>query len=224
GLAFEEVLVKVSGDPRLARDPHVAAMAKEAGALVASYDYRDRKQGLPLIDEQGTRDRPFDLTVHFDPAKVDAALRALDHAPWTGPRPRIAVFLAIQDQQTRYVLAQDSARGLGQREALAAAARMRALPVMLPSAAMLDTDHITYETLAGTALGIAEAAKRTGGDAALLGTLVWSDAALGWTAAWRMAAQANDYRWGVSGVSFDDAFRNAVDGALGILSGHGNPD
>jgi len=225
GLAFVEVLVKVSSDPRLARDLHVAALAKDAGALAASYDYRDRKQGLPLIDEQGTRDRPFDLTVQFEVAKIDTALRSLGRAPWTRPRPRVAVFLAIQDQQTRYVLAQDGARGLGQRQALDAVARKRALPVALPSEAMLDAEHVTYGALAATAPpAFSGATKAAGGDAALFGTLAWSEAALGWTAAWHMAARGKNHSWGVSGVSFDDAFRNAVDGALEILSGHGSPD
>lgn len=225
GLAFQDVLVKVSGDPRLARDPRAAEMAKEASALVVSYDYRDRMQGLALHDEQGTRDRPYDLTVHFDPTKIDAALASLGSTPWTGPRPRLAVFLAIQDQQTRYVLAQDGARGLSQRQALAAVAAKRALPMALPTEALLEAERLTYDAVAAKAPpALAPAAKAAGGDAALSGALVWTDSALGWNARWQMAAEGRDYRWGVSGVSFDDAFRNAVDGALGILSGHGAPD
>jgi uncharacterized protein len=225
GLAFQEVLVKVSGDPRLAHNRHVADIGKQAGALVASYDYRDRMQGLALHDEQGTRDRPYDLTVHFDPAKIDASLASLGSAPWTEPRPRLAMFLAIQDQQTRYVLAQDGARGLSQRQALAAVAAKRALPLELPKEALLDAEHLTYDALAArTPPELAPAAKAAGGDAALSGTLVWTESVLGWSARWHMAAQGKDYRWGVSGVSFDDAFRNAIDGALEILSGHGAPD
>jgi hypothetical protein len=225
GLAFEEVLVKVSGDPRLARDPRVAEVAKEADALVASYDYRDRMQGLALHDEQGTRDRPHDLTIHFNPAKIDTSLTSLGSAPWREPRPRLAVFLAIQDQQTRYVLAQDGARGLSQRQALAAVAAKRALPMVLPKEALIETERLTHDALAAKAPpALAPAAKMAGGDAALSGTLVWTESALGWSASWRMARQGKDYRWGVSGVSFDDAFRNAIDGALEILSGHGAPD
>ena len=225
GLALRDVLVKVSGDPRLARDPRVAAMARETDARVVSYDYRDRMQGLPLHDEQGTRDRPYDLTVHFDRAKTDAALASLGSAVWTGPRPRLAVFLAIQDQQTRYVLAQDGARGLSERQALVAVVARRALPMVLPKEMLLDAERLTYDGLAGKAPPeLAPAAKAAGGDAALSGTLVWTESVLGWSARWRMAAQGKDYRWGVSGVSFDDAFRNAIDGALEILSGHGAPD
>jgi hypothetical protein len=73
---LEQVLVKVSGDPRLIGDPRVVAMAKQAGTFVADFGYRDRMAGIPIHDEQGSRDRPYDLTVSFDPAKIDAALRA----------------------------------------------------------------------------------------------------------------------------------------------------
>jgi uncharacterized protein len=163
-LAFQDVLVKVSGDPRLARDPRAAEIAKEASALVVSYDYRDRMQGLALHDEQGTRDRPYDLTVHFDPTKIDAALASLGSTPWTGLRPRLAVFLAIQDQQTRYVLAQDGARGLSQRQAFAAAAAKRALPMALPTEALLEAERLTYDALAAKAPpALAPAAKTAGG-------------------------------------------------------------
>jgi len=135
------------------------------------------------------------------------------------------VFLAIQDQQTRYVLAQDGARGLSQRQALAAVAAKRALPMVLPKEALIERERFTYDALAAKAPpALAPAAEMAGGDATLSGTLVWTESALGWSANWRMAAQGNDYRWGVSGVSFDDAFRNAIDGALEILSGHGAPD
>src|ERR687895_37401 len=58
--ALEQVLVKVSGDPRLAGEPAVAAMAEEAGTFVAEFRYRDPMAGIPLHGERGTRDRPLD--------------------------------------------------------------------------------------------------------------------------------------------------------------------
>jgi hypothetical protein len=64
-------------------------------------------------------------------------------------------------------------------------------------------------------------ARRLGGDLALAGDLVWKER--GWQARWRLVRRGVDYRWGSEGVSFDDAFRRAMDGALQILSGHGRP-
>lgn len=221
-ICLETVLVKVSGDPRVLREPALAALKSQAASYVASIDYHDRMSGIPVHDEQGTRDRPFDLTVAFDAAKIDAALRALGRAPWPEPRPRLAVLLGVRDATAAYVLSEDGARGLGQRQALAQTADRRGIALALPSEAMLDQSHVAYRDLAAAPAQRLDAlARESGGDAALAGTLVWAEAARGWTARWRLTWQGREHRWQISGVSFDDAFRNAIDRAVAVLSGHG---
>src|SRR6202165_6151930 len=74
---LEDVLVKVSGDPRLIGDRRLLPLKANAENFVASFRYHDRMAGLPVHDEQGTRDRPYDMIVSFDEAKTDAALRSL---------------------------------------------------------------------------------------------------------------------------------------------------
>ena len=98
-VCLEQVLVKVSGDPRLIGDPEVAALAGQAAAFVTDFAFRDRMAGIPVHDEQGTRDRPYDLTVRFDPAKIDAALRSLGREPWSASRPRVAVFVGVESRR-----------------------------------------------------------------------------------------------------------------------------
>jgi hypothetical protein len=210
-LCLDEVLVKVSGDPRLRDDRRMASLEAQAGRLVAGFHYHDRMSGIPVHDEQGTRERPFDLFASFDHGAVDAALRSLGRMPWLEQRPRVVVLLGVKDAQTSYVLASDGERGLGQRQALAAAAEKRALPVLLPSTAALAANGLTYDHLEA-------AAPDMGGDAVLAGHLVWTEAALGWTAEWRFPWQGRERRWNITGVSFDDAFRDAVDHALLIVS------
>jgi hypothetical protein len=55
------------------------------------------------------------------------------------------------------------------------------------------------------------------------GTLDWSDAAFGWVAHWQTDWNGRHAIWSERGVSFDDAFRAALAGALGVASGHGPP-
>jgi hypothetical protein len=69
---LREVLVKVSGDPRLKDDPRVIGLAAHADRFVAAFGYVDMMAGIPKKDDQGSYDRPHKLTVHFDPAKIDA--------------------------------------------------------------------------------------------------------------------------------------------------------
>jgi hypothetical protein len=82
---LEQVLVKVSGNPRLADDPAVAAMAGRADTFVAEFDYRDRMAGIPVHDEQGTRDRPYGENRC---RTAVARARALARAPATRGRAR----------------------------------------------------------------------------------------------------------------------------------------
>lgn len=223
-ICLDDVLVKVSGDQRLLGDRRVAALAKRASTLVSSFTYRDRLAHRPIRDEQGTRDRPHDLTVTFDKAKIDAALASLGRKPWTGPRPRLVVFVGVNNGAAQYALAADGERGVDQRDALAAAAAQIAIPIAVPKQAALTAAAASYESLAAPDLAkLDAAAKANGGDRALVGRLTWNDRPVGWIADWHFAAEGKAYRWQIRGVSFDDAFRNGMRGAAQILSGNGAP-
>ena len=226
-LCLKDVLVKVSGDPRLLEDERVDALAKQAGALVSGFSYRDRLSGRPIHDEQGTYDRPHDLTCDFDPGKIDAALLTLGAKPWLAPRPRIVLMLGIRDRKgTTGTLAEDSAgpSDADMRISLSSAAKQLGLPVELPKQSKLADAGLTIAALSETdASTLDRIAKDNGGEAGLAGTLLWSDNALGWVAHWRLAARGEIHQWQISGVGFDDAFRNGMQGAMQVLSGNGEP-
>ena len=91
--ALGQVLAKVSGDPALAGDPRLAAT--DPAPLLRALAYTDRMGDIPRHDEQGSRDRPYDLTAWFDPPGIDAVLRAWGHRPWSAPRPPLRVEITI---------------------------------------------------------------------------------------------------------------------------------
>ncbi|OCP09696.1 hypothetical protein BC374_01390 [Ensifer sp. LC13] len=221
---LREVLVKLSGDQTILDNSDFAALEAQAGSFVSTFFYRDRLEGIPIHDEQGTHDRPHDLTCRYEPATLDPLLARLGRKPWLKSRPAIAVFLAVKDQKRRFVLTRDGSESPYMADSLQAAAIPLALSVVLPDAATMTAQkldfavlsQVTPETLVGPAAD-------TKGDVALSGTLTWSDAARGWIAKWRMDADGKLYQWQISGVSFDDGFRNAMRGAARILSGNGPP-
>ncbi len=200
-----DVLVQVSGDPALLNDPRVASLEAKAETLVADYVYLDRMTDVPHHDEQGSRDRPFDLVVQFDPARIDGALAELGEKPWpAADRPPLYVRITLTQGADTGPLTADGVFNERQRRALLAAADKFGLHVVLPS---------------GRGRPIPFRA-----DAAVLGgTLEWKPEAFGWAGAWHLAWQGRNHAWSVEGVSYDEAFRNAVRGALQILSGHGEP-
>ena len=200
---FRRVLVKVSGDPSLLEDERVLPFEPLAAAMVEDFAYQDRMSDIPHHDEQGTRDRPFDVSMSFEPAKVDAVLTLLGSLPYRGPRPKLVVRVMVEDRGARFPLTADAEADEQQREALLAAADRFAMRVVLPDS---------------TAIGAPAA------DAAVLsGTLVWDEAAFGWVGKWRFAwkgLRGGAREWGISGVSFDDAMRDAVGGSLAALAGY----
>jgi hypothetical protein len=218
---LEDVLVKVSGDPRLIGDPRLDALKAKAADLAAGFTYLDLYSGRPLHDEQGSYDRPHYLTVAYQPAKIDAALRSLGLTPWTGERPKLAVFLAVEKYDQRYVVTADDPRDMAMNEAFATASVRYALPMTFPPSAMISEAGLAFDTLAKTDL--APLAAKAGGALPVRGSLVFSDREHGWIADWYLATAAGVHHWQIRGVNFDTAFRYAILGAEQVLSGNGEP-
>jgi hypothetical protein len=221
---LEDVLVKVSGAQKLAGDRRLAAYKSNAKDFVRAFSYHDQMSGTPTRDEQGTRDRPYDLTVEFDETKIDDLLKALHLKPWHSHRPVLAVFVEMQQGLKRYMVTADADQADVQRESLLAAAAKRGMTVALPSAAALAESSINgAEFGATTSSKFGSVAARQGGEVALIGRLVWDDRELGWATQWRIDWQNRTHRWRIRGVTFDEAFRRGFGGAAQILSGNGDP-
>jgi hypothetical protein len=219
---LREVLVKVSGDPRLKDDPRVVELAAHADQLVASFDYVDMMAGIPKKDDQGSYDRPHKLTVHFDLAKIDGTLSELGRQPWHGERPVVVPVLLVHGRKPpAYVLSAEVPAGEEQRGSFVNAASELGMMVRMPSAAELAAlgaavDHFPFPA--------APPPGEAPGEAIVVGSLDWSETTPGWIGAWRTRWHGTDHRWGISGVNYDAAFRDIVRGVVLLASGHGAPD
>lgn len=182
---------------------------KGYGVDIESFSYHDRLAGRPIHDEQGTHDRPHDLTCHFRKDSIDDLLGRLGVRPWLDKRPVLGVLLKVRRGQASYQVAAGNSRDLAMREAFAAASDLTGIDVVFPSG-----EYTGLRSVEGTM--------------PLSGELDWSDSEGGWIATWELDVQQSanklhEARWQVRGVSFDDAFRNALKGAAQILSGNGKP-
>ncbi len=221
---LDKVLVRVSGDQRLLAKLELAGLKAHAGDLVASFAYRDRLEGVPIHDEQGSYDRPHDLTCAFNREKLDAVLAGLGSRPWLAERQTIVPLLAVERGAKRFVLAADGDEDPSMPVSFAAAAEPLAMKIALPDTAEIAAAGLGDGNLWQAGQGQLEAAaKASGGAVPLLGRLRWSDADLGWVADWRLPFEGRTYDWQVRGVSFDEAFRVAMRGSAQVLSGNGQP-
>jgi hypothetical protein len=201
--ALRDVLVKRSGDPALLHDARVDPLEASAAGLVEDYIYLDRLSDQPKHDEQGTRDRPYTLIARFAPEKIDAALASLGDRPWLAVRPRLLVRIMITDKRSSFPLTADGDNDERHRQALLAASIRYGMHLVLLPLARVNDDAAIPGTLPVT------------------GTLKWSETDPGWAGDWHAG---QDKVWGIRGVSFDEAYRNLVQGAIAIGSGHALPE
>lgn len=199
-----DVLIKAAAEPRLAEDPRVPALLERAPDYVTGFEYEDRMKGTPVRDEQGTRDRPHDLTASFDAAKIDAALRELGLQPWKARRPTLIAFITVRFPDNQFVLADDSQLGLGQKQALQAAAVRRGMKVVLGPASKPPSGNRPTN---GLEIYVFE------------GTLSWRPETVSWRTDWTLASARQSRSWSDETTSFDEAFRNGVGEAAAILAG-----
>ncbi|TIT22341.1 MAG: DUF2066 domain-containing protein [Mesorhizobium sp.] len=222
---LDAVLVRVSGDQRLPKRAEMAALRDKAGSFVAEFRYHDRLEGIPVHDEQGTHDRPHDLTCLYQPEVIDPVLAGLGSKPWLAERPRLAIFLSAEQGARHFALTADDQRGPAMRESFANATGPLVMRIVFPAASLLSASKLDDRSLSHADMAtLDQLARKAGADQALAGSIIWRDKELGWVADWRLVMKGKSYKWQVRGVSFDEAFRVAMRGAAQILSGNGQPE
>jgi len=219
---LREVLVKVAGEPRLLDDPRLAPAITRPETLVQSFGYVDPLAKQRPHDDQGTYDRSYDLTVRFDPVRVDGLLAELGEHPWRSDRPTLVPALLVRGlgppYRLTYLLSVEEPAAAVQRASFATSAEKYGMPLRIPTTAEFAAWHLTTDRFLPPALppGTSEVV--------VWGTLEFRPEAFGWVGSWQARWNGADYKWGVSGVGYDVAFDSLVRGILRLGSGHSAPE
>jgi len=216
-IGLGDVIVKVTGDTRLRNSPVIAPLLADPRKFVADFEYEDRKKGIPIHDEQGTRDRSHYLRIVFKAAEIDRAISELGLRIWPSSRPLIAVWLLVRPANEPYVLRAAGPRGYGQRSVLEAASRRFGIPMRLPPADG-DWGAITIADVASQNIDkIRKVVAGTDAEAQLLGQLTlgpkdyWD---ISWTLYWNTVPKS----WSHKNVTFDVALKDGLQHSAPILS------
>jgi uncharacterized protein len=223
-LALVDALKKVTGDPAINSEEVLAAVGSDVRDYVKAYSEHDRMADIPIHDEQGTRDRPFDLVVDFHKERIDELLKVLKREPWLGVRSQVLVLLVVHFDSNSYILTSDDDLGTDQRSAMVATAWQAGLPIALPTAeSVAKMGRMPDSLFPATAENVEKLRQRLSVGHLMVGSIVWASGMQGWKADWNFDAEGKNHHWQIQDVNFDDAFRSAMRGSAQILSGHGEP-
>jgi len=209
-----DVVVKLTGDARLAADPRLEGLLHDAHSFVEAFQYEDRMKNLPVRDEQGTRERPHFLRMHFDQAKLDRALAARGISKWT-ERPVLCIWISVKAEAASYVVARDGQAGYAQRESVVGTAKRLGIPIWLPGSTTLKND-VAFDHVAAANLGKL-ATVTPPGSPILVGSLE-ATAAGYWNINWNLRWQGQARAWTQQEVTFDVAFREGLQNVALVLS------
>ena len=210
-----DVIVKLTGDVRLAGSAALKPLLENPHPLVEAFEYEDRMKDIPVHDEQGTRDRPHFLRMTFKPEAVNGALKSLGLSRWGADRPMLAVWLGIRTAVGAYILTSGGEEGYGQRAVLTETAERRGVPILLPDAA---AHVVTFDDIANKKLDKLQDASPMA-DALLSGVLSMTETGY-WTMIWRLDWQGRTRTWRMEEVSFDTALKDGLQTAALIFAGY----
>lgn len=194
GKALQTLVLRLTGDPKAAQGPALAALRKDPQRIVSQFGY-----------EAGP---PETLVVEFDPGSTERALRQAGLALWGSNRPSIVGWWLNETVEGSHLV------GDGQAEAgvLRQAAQHRGLPLRLPLADLqeqLVADGAQLDS--STAEALREASQRYATDAVLAVHARQGEG--GWQAGWQLwlgDTHEQGRAEGADPVSLADAVMRAV--------------
>jgi hypothetical protein len=219
--AFADLVVKLTGNASLKNDVRLVSLLQRAGDFVQEIEFEDRMRGIPVHDEQGTRERPHYLRVRFRPETVERALADHGIKVWPADRPLVAVWFKVDTASDEYLLEPDGAKGYGQREVFHETARRLGLPIAL-APQRPERLPLTPADLAESDISRVREATTRGG-ALLVGSIVLT-ATGSWDAWWLLEWEGTRTRWDLGAVTFDTAIKDGLQRTARILAQTQKPD
>ncbi|MCB1752384.1 MAG: DUF2066 domain-containing protein [Gammaproteobacteria bacterium] len=185
--AFGKVLVKLTGDSRIAARKSLAADLGNASRYVQQYRY----QALPAAGSGEQADRL--LQVSFDKIETDRLLHSRGLPIWNANRPSVLLWVGEERQGKRRLLNPDIDTDV--RLALDQVAAERGLPLLLPLMDLEDQGQMQVADIWGNfENNIRAASRRYAPDLILTGRLSRVDKNL-WRGYWRLYYGDSQRNW-----------------------------
>lgn len=221
--ALEAVLVRVIGDRETAAEVMAAGVMGPPRTYVQQYGYEQRIRSIfHRVDgskagaqgsDGGSQSEPspsLHLSVRFDSREVSRALSEAGVPQWGPERPQVLLWLAVEQDGDRQLLASSSDSPL--RRTLDAVSEARGLPVVLPLMDLQDQQAVEIaDVWAGFEDRVLAASERYQSQAVLTGRIhrVTTET---WRARWRWYGPMEETSWEVDGADAERVLGAGLEG------------
>ena len=150
--AFQQVLIRVSGNSQILNNPKIKIPSSDVNALVQEFGY-----SKSAVAANGSG---FEMMVQFDPEGINQLLQKADVAIWGAERPMLLVWAEweVPNQPAEII---DSGSSNHIQTFLKNAAVQRGLPIIFPMMDIDDLNQVSVNDIATMAVPVLQnAAKR----------------------------------------------------------------
>lgn len=214
GMAFRDVLVKVTGDQNIVADPRLSPMLSQPERFVQQYRYRYANNAANR--DQDKASRLLKLWVRFDGEAIERSLNQSGVAIWSKLRPDVLVWLVVEESGQRFVLGAETLPQF--REILLTHSNRRGLPIIIPMFDLQDQTRVRLSDLWGAfEEPVKDASKRYNTDAVLVGRIskAWNQ---GWEGRWTLINRDRTESWVSNSRDILDSVAGGIDGATNFLA------
>ncbi len=186
--AFAEVLVKISGAPKLLNDPALQRSLRSSTRYVKEFRYERQE-----VSEDDVEESQIILSVEFSQNLVEALLRGKGYPVWGRVRPSVLIVMSKQINKSHELVSEESAPEL--IEYMDKLSRKHGLPTQFPLLDLEDRAVLNFKESALDNLNaINDLGFRYQSDVVLVGELI-GISGQGWKGIWQSQFSGQLFQW-----------------------------
>lgn len=189
---MQEVLNRISVEPELHRYPAISA------ALDRAVDYVD------LYGYEGDH-----LSIRFNADAIRPLVQKTGQSTWGQNRPSVIVWLAIEEEQQRRLIGQETDPTLQAK--MLEMAKKRGIPIVLPQMDLEDINAVSTSDIWGQYPSVLQQASMRYGTKAILVGRLQNKGENQWEASWQWLTDKEPFAWENTGTSVDALLADGFD-------------
>ncbi len=204
---LSQVLERISNETAMTQNAQVKYALEHAADYVEQFSYEGNQ-----------------LTLKYSPELVNQLVQKMGHVVWGQRRPKVVLWLAIEDNNQRRLVGVETDPTL--QTYLGDVARKSGIPLILPLMDLEDMSAITVTDVWGQFPSVLQQASlRYGAQTILLGRVMHnsSSSQSAWEGSWQLL-EGDSPTWRVQGKTLEEVLAQGVTGASRFLKASANPN
>lgn len=203
---FAQLLIKLTGNPDIEKNPDIKDAMKRADYFVQEYSY----------SSPTTNSATYFIHITFEPSDVDRLLHKSGLAYWGEKRPLILVWLAVTDTKNVTEIIGNETPG-DVLDTMKVESNKLGLPLIFPLMDVIDMSQVSVDEVTSMSLPVLkQAGKRYAPNAYLIGKIEPSND--GYQSEWQLILDNDEWTWTITDKSMDSVITEVLNQASQALS------